>query len=331
MAETRESLFEPGRYLSIPLVLLRRVDLTPAAKLVWIALAGHLRGDATQAWPSAARLAWMTGLARDTVMAAVAALEGHELLAVEKASGRSNVYRILQPEAAGGERGGRSEKPTGRKNPPVGKGDTTSRKNPPEPVGKTDTKYLSGTQGSNSPLTPQGGADCSSAAAENTGPATAEQAVERVDAAWRKVFGEAMGLCSRDRRKVRRAWKAGDAWLARVDVAAIRAGMKRAKKADCEFGLGWVRKAIEASAAAAQAAADAEQAQGKAAAAAAEQAAADQARRKAEAQAQREYFASLPAEEQEAWRRKASARPFASKRADLLEVSAALLAWRERE
>ena len=73
--DVRKKLSEPGRYASIPHVLLARSGLPAAAKLVWMALAGHLREPGTAVWPSTARLARLTGLSKRTVIRSVRTLE----------------------------------------------------------------------------------------------------------------------------------------------------------------------------------------------------------------------------------------------------------------
>ena len=103
-ASRRDNLFEPGRYFSIPMTIMRRRDLTAAAKNVWQVIAGHLGPHGGTAWPSEARLAVATGLGRQTVIRAVKLLEDMGLAAVEKTVGGVNIYRLLQPDAAVGER-----------------------------------------------------------------------------------------------------------------------------------------------------------------------------------------------------------------------------------
>lgn len=155
----RSSLFHPGRYLSLPDVLLRRTDLAASAKLVWMALAGHLGPDGTEVWPSINRLARMTGLDRKTVLRDIAALEDAELLTLSREIGHVNRYRLLQPEAGlfdaasdqsekatGGKRpttatSDQSQKGTSPKKGPVGNSHWTSPKKGPEPVPKRDSKY----------------------------------------------------------------------------------------------------------------------------------------------------------------------------------------------
>lgn len=97
---SRNELFEPGRYLAIPTVLLRSTTLSASAKLVWMALAGHLGPDGTEVWPSMTRLSRQTGLAKNTVLRAVEALKNASLIVVVRQTlGKSNIYRIMQPQA----------------------------------------------------------------------------------------------------------------------------------------------------------------------------------------------------------------------------------------
>ena len=117
----RDNLFQPGRYYSMPHEIARRRDITPASKLVWQALAGHLGPDGTEVWPSATRLADLSGISRDSAIRSVRALRIKGLLEVLKTPGKPNRYRLLQPEA------GQSQNATSRKKPLVAKCNRTSR------------------------------------------------------------------------------------------------------------------------------------------------------------------------------------------------------------
>lgn len=98
-AACRDSLFEPGRYLSCPLTIMAMVDLSASAKCVWMALAAHLGRDGSSAWPSVARLCRRTGQSRSTVLRCIEQLESLGLVAIERSFGASNIYRLRQPEA----------------------------------------------------------------------------------------------------------------------------------------------------------------------------------------------------------------------------------------
>ena len=84
----------PGTYASIPLAVLARTDLTPAAKLAYAAMANHLRNGNTEVWPSVARLRAITALGRTAARAAVAQLTDAGLIAPERAPGRVTRYRF---------------------------------------------------------------------------------------------------------------------------------------------------------------------------------------------------------------------------------------------
>lgn len=92
-------LFEPGRYAAIPYTILRLRGLTPGAKNVWQSLASHLGKDGSAPFPSMTRLASMTGQGRRTVVRQVGELESAALLAITRTPGKSNRYRLLQPQA----------------------------------------------------------------------------------------------------------------------------------------------------------------------------------------------------------------------------------------
>lgn len=72
---SKDALCVPGHYAAIPHAVLRRSDLTPADKLVYVALLDHLRGDEIWVHPGVRRLADMIGLSRRTVLAALLRLE----------------------------------------------------------------------------------------------------------------------------------------------------------------------------------------------------------------------------------------------------------------
>jgi hypothetical protein len=226
----RSRLFEPGKYLSAPDVILRRRDLTPAAKLVWMALASHLGPDGEEVWPSATRIAYMVGIARDTAIGATKALESLGWVEIVKTPGKPNHYRLLQPQVD------RSEKQTGRKNQPVGKANSTSRKNPFQPVGKTDPNYCIELLQEVIPPTHPTGGECAIG--------DAEAAISRVNAAMMEATGS--GLSWLDRRRVRREFEsgAGPSLFARIDAKAIR-GAIAATPSNRTFGWGWLVRYLQ--------------------------------------------------------------------------------------
>ena len=95
----RADLFNPGMYVSIPLTIMCRDDITPAAKLIWIMMAYHLGLNNSASWPSEALLAKETGLNRVTASRAGASLESLGLVVVHRRKGGVNHYEIRQPEA----------------------------------------------------------------------------------------------------------------------------------------------------------------------------------------------------------------------------------------
>jgi hypothetical protein len=85
---------EATRFVKLRLDILARPDLTPAAKLIWAAIADHARGNGS-AWPGIRRLARNCGVNVKTVNKAVGKLKERELLIVEhRGNGRSNLYRL---------------------------------------------------------------------------------------------------------------------------------------------------------------------------------------------------------------------------------------------
>jgi len=348
---TRESLLRVGRYSSIPDAMLADEALTPAAKLVWIALVSHLREDAVSAWPSIDRLARMTGTSSRTAIRAVANLEARGLVEIQRAAGRSSVYSMFQPVA-----GNRSENPTGAKMSPVPKCHRTGAKMSPPPVTFCHTKHCIKHSKKHSPPTPRvaGGvfamdslaeADTKAVgvntaeirAAEKLGTArmqwssTAEEAVERIDAAWMAVVGIPLG--SKYRRRIKRGWTRGDRpWLERIDAAAVEGSVAMAAKAKGTHGFDWVRKHVEAVATVAVKRAAARRSRSTAAeeaALVANRAAEEAARRDMEVRQRAEFFAGLSDERRAGYREKVRKERFAPRRADLVEAQAALAAWEE--
>ena len=94
-----------GTYAGLPLAVLRRRDISPAAKLVYAALLDHLRGAGTWVYPSLARLAEMTGTSRRGVQSALAALEAAGLIErrAKRGCGTAYAFAPLAPDGAGGQ------------------------------------------------------------------------------------------------------------------------------------------------------------------------------------------------------------------------------------
>ncbi len=92
--------FEPGTFSLAPDAVLRRKDISPAAKLVYVLLLRH-QGKHATAWPAQATLAEETGLTERTVRSAIKALEAAGLIeTLSKGSARrkrANVYRVIWP------------------------------------------------------------------------------------------------------------------------------------------------------------------------------------------------------------------------------------------
>ncbi|NLX22440.1 MAG: helix-turn-helix domain-containing protein [Phycisphaerae bacterium] len=108
--------------------LIRRDDLTPAAKMVAIALRGRLGGK-DHCWPSIQTIQADTNLSRNAVLAGVRQLEQCGVITVKRRGrGRGNVYRF--------------ENCTGLENEPVQKLDLTGSKNRLQPVQKKDPNLL---------------------------------------------------------------------------------------------------------------------------------------------------------------------------------------------
>lgn len=338
--ENRKSktLFEPGRYLSIPNVLLRSVGLTASAKLVWMALAGHLGPDGTEVWPSINRLAGMTGLERKTVIASVAALEAAGLILTIKTAGRATRYRILQPQA-----GLFAPAKTDVKNVPVRKTyqsqKRTGTKNGLRPVPKTDSNYLSEVLKENTPPNPpqvpqgmlrtggSGGGDFSSSKKTKT----KEEIIRQIDTAHAKTFGKP--LPAKWKRDVRLEYDDGDrASLERIDADVLREAEKyrAVKKWNC-LSHATVMQYLAHLDRQAQAKRQGDantKAQADAKAKADAEADAEVRRQQAEAM---KFFQSLPVDDQERFIARVRDRPFAPvERPDLLNLQAASMAFGEK-
>jgi len=90
-----------GTYAGLPLAVLRRRDISPAAKLVYAALLDHLRGASTWVYPGADRLAAMTALSERGVRKAIGGLEAAGLIECRPRPGRSSAYAFAPPEDDG--------------------------------------------------------------------------------------------------------------------------------------------------------------------------------------------------------------------------------------
>ena len=102
--------------------ILARPDLTPAAKLVAIAIRDRV-GLNGESWPALSRLEADTALSRNAVLEGIRQLERCGVLTVSRRGRRGvNVYRF--------------RKCTGSENAPVQKTDGTGSENGPEPVQK---------------------------------------------------------------------------------------------------------------------------------------------------------------------------------------------------
>ena len=95
----RDELFTTGTYASLTLRVMARPDLTPAAKLVWQALASHLRNGDEWVWPSLDRLADLCGCSRATAARSTMRLRDLGLLET-RPNGRGIAYRLLAPPVA---------------------------------------------------------------------------------------------------------------------------------------------------------------------------------------------------------------------------------------
>ncbi len=244
----RNELFEPGRYSSLPDVILRDPTLAASAKLVWMALAAHLGPNGTDVWPSMTRLSQWTGLSRDTVLRAIAALESAKLIVVLRQSlGKPNLYRILQPQvgqidektdAESGENPSKeptekqSQNATSSKMLPVAECHSTGSKMLPEVVAKCDSKYCICTERS-TPPTPNG--EKAESGGNGFSPKTTKkQIVQQIDIAHGTAFGKK--LPAKWKADIRREFDDGDrAALERIDAEVLRGAEKyrAAKRWSC--------------------------------------------------------------------------------------------------
>lgn len=91
----KEQLFRSGEFSSLPNVVMARTDLKPQAKIIYQAIASHLRNGDTWVWPSITRLKAMTGVPRRTVIRSVDSLVAAGLVERSKVAGQSTRYRFL--------------------------------------------------------------------------------------------------------------------------------------------------------------------------------------------------------------------------------------------
>ncbi|HUX01940.1 MAG TPA: helix-turn-helix domain-containing protein [Phycisphaerae bacterium] len=360
MTGFRERLFEPGRYLSIPLTLASRADLTASAKLVWAALAAHLGPEGDAVWPSFSRLARMTGAGRRTVVRAVEELAGSDLIAIERTEGRRNRYRLRQPAA------GLFEPPiepadpcqsgTGANLAPVPDcphtsaslapvpvpfcpdtsanlapevlyGSTTTTPPPPPPAGKHRPRggpCATGDVPAGRDANPSPPTQSSASGVAASG-LTAEQILAVVDAAHREAFGGA-GMPASWKRRIRREARQGDpAVLASVTAATIRTARRLAAEARRTFGWGWVLRAATD----ARGAATLARGRRSGRRADREAKAVAEAARDAKAAEAAEHWRTLGPAERERFMERGRAMP-GGRRPELAEATAMALAWRAR-
>jgi len=77
---TKSDLLPSGHYDACPEWVMRRRDITPVAKLVYMALLHHLRGASTWVYCSADRIADLIGSTRQSVQAALKSLDNKDLI-----------------------------------------------------------------------------------------------------------------------------------------------------------------------------------------------------------------------------------------------------------
>ena len=319
---TKDELCARGRYASIPLPVLARVDITAAAKVTYGALLDHLRGAALWVYPSIARLAAMTGLVDRSVRRCLAMLESVSLIDCRRQSGRVSAYGFAPLEGDAGEW-------NEGKLPTVYEGNTPDK--------------LSGDPGQNvrtprteCPKTPDKMSYVNTHCKETLLRTSArnlssrqEEIQNQLNAAHREVFGH--DPPSTWAATLARECQYGDrAALAQIDAKAIRGGLALAQETGGTFGLGWVIRWLHNKAAAQVLADGHRQLQAHAQEQVRTWEAEAEASAKAELAKRRAYFATLPADRQEYYRELAN-RGGRVKRADLREVSALVLAWHDKE
>lgn len=80
--------------------LYETTGLTPAAKLILVAIADHCNPETGWAWPSTSRLAALAGVSKRQAIRHIDTLEEAGLLHVEKRAGRPSGYRIIARKQA---------------------------------------------------------------------------------------------------------------------------------------------------------------------------------------------------------------------------------------
>jgi len=231
----RDDLFTPGTYASLPSAVLRRLDLSATAKLVYMAIANELRGDATEVSVSIALLAGRIGAGRTAVKEAIAALKSAGLLAAIAEPGRRTRYRFQSPGPGRNPTG--LELQTGSESDRVDNGTGSESDHPPGRIpcktGSDSDHHVPPTPDT-PPIPPEGG-ECERG-----------ELVTRIRTAYEAAFGES--LPGRWPRAIRRAAREGDrAALARIDAATLRrASAWRVAAGLSGFGVGTVLAYLEA-------------------------------------------------------------------------------------
>ena len=94
---TRDEIFRPGGFVSLPKALAADPALPPTAKLAFAALADHLRDGAELCWPSIPRIARMIGASRRAAQLAIRDLAAAGWIVLNGSPGRATRYELRNP------------------------------------------------------------------------------------------------------------------------------------------------------------------------------------------------------------------------------------------
>lgn len=101
LSRTKREVLTPGNYSAIPDDLLGDPDIPAAAKLVFAALVGHLRGPSRRVWPSADRIASLTATTERTVRRSIATLAEAGYIEIESRRGKTSSISFPVPVDGG--------------------------------------------------------------------------------------------------------------------------------------------------------------------------------------------------------------------------------------
>jgi len=307
-------------YAPLPHSVLRRTDLSDAAKLVFAALA-DLRPDADGLVAvSVGRLCEMVPKERRAIQRLLRVLERRNLIEGVRRPGRRTRYRLLpgaasaSPAAPQAEGGVVDDAPQGASR--TTQGGRRARRG----GGVAHDAPARVTAFSTASPTPRG-----------VPPLVWESALTRLRTAYAEAFGDGTPMPNRWRRLLGEQLAAdGQAIVAHLTADALRRGLAMANAAKPKprpYGFGWVVLAIQEQQIIGNAQRAAQQRQRQEARAATAPPEDIEAPGAEELREQVAWFADLPTDRQAPFRERAEAEAFVTNRPDVIEMFAAQLAW----